>query len=83
MDKLDPDALAESGDDELDARESVQPVTPAMIREHLRLTEELPSVSARSFAAWIHENWNDWNEDGDLTNGQVIAGALAHWRGQA
>ena len=67
----------------LDDREAVQPVTPAMIREHVVGSEELPSVSARPFAAWIHENWNDWNEDGDLTNGQVIAGALAFWRGQA
>lgn len=82
MDKLNPDALAESGDVELDAREGVQPVTPTMIRDHLRSTEELPLVSARPFAAWLDAEWNGFNEDGDLTNGQVIAGALAFWRGQ-
>jgi hypothetical protein len=83
MDKLNPDALAESGDDELNGREGVQSVTPAMIREHVINSGELPSESARPFAAWIHECWNDWNEDGELSNGQVIAGALAYWRGQA
>lgn len=82
MDKLNPDALAESGDVELDAREGVQSVTPAMICDHLRSTEELPPVSARHFAAWLDEEWNGFNEDGDLTNGQVLAGALAYWRGQ-
>lgn len=83
MDKLNPDALAESGDTELDAREVVQPVTEMMIYEHVIASGELPRESAKPFAAWLHESWNDWNEDGDLTNGKVIAGALAYWRGQA
>lgn len=83
MDKLNPTALAESGDGELDGREAVQPVTPAMVREYVVTAGELPIESARPFAAWLDEGWNDWNEDGDLTNGQVISGALAYWRGQA
>lgn len=82
MAKLDLDALAESGDVDLDAREGVQPVTADMIRECLRLSGELPPESARPFVVWLDENWNGFNEDGDLTNGQVIAGALAYWRGQ-
>jgi hypothetical protein len=81
MDKLNPDALAESGDDELDAREGVQPVTEMMLYEHIISTEELPPESARPFARWLDSEWNSWNEDGSLTNGEVIAGALAHWRG--
>lgn len=82
MDKLDPKALAECGDAELDDRVTVQPVTPAMIREHVVSAEELPIESARPFAAWLDENWNGYNEEGNLTNGDVIAGALAFWRGQ-
>jgi len=78
MSKLNPDALAE-----LDGREAVQPVEAYMIKWYVIDVGELPEVSAGPFAAWIYENWNDWNEDGELTNGQVLAGALAHWRGQA
>lgn len=81
MDKLNPNALAESGDAELDERASVQPVTEMMIREYVISSEELPRESAKAFAMYIHEAWNDYNEDGELTNGQVIAGALAYWRG--
>lgn len=82
MDKLNPDALAECGDGELDEREGVQPVTEMMISEHAIDSHGLPPYSARPFAAWLHEVWNDFNEDGDKTNGEVIAGALADWRGQ-
>lgn len=79
---LNPDALAESGDEELDDRDNVQPVTEMMIYEYAVGKGELPRESARPFAEWLHEVWFDWNEDGELTNGKVIAGALQHWRGQ-
>ena len=79
MDKLNPDALAECGYD-LDDRPEVQPVTEDMIRDYVT-DNELPPYSARPFAAWLYETWNGFNEDGDQTNGQVIAGALADWRG--
>lgn len=81
-DKLNPDALAECGDDELNSREGVQPVNAATILGYVLDQEELPPESARPFAGWLHEFWNDFNEDGELTNGAVISGALAHWRGQ-
>lgn len=80
--KLNPKALAESGDSELDEREGVQEVTEEMIRDYVTDQEELPAVSARPFAAWLHQDWNDWNEDGALTNGEVISGALDYWRGK-
>lgn len=82
MDKLNPDALAESGDVDLDAREGVQPVDAYMIEEYVTDQKELPVVSAHPFAGWLDENWNDFNEEGNKTNGEVIAGALADRRGQ-
>lgn len=81
MNKLNPDALAECGDTELDGRTAVQPITEMMLFGYVMDTEELPEYSARPFAAWLYEMWNDFNEDGDRTNGEVIAGALADWRG--
>lgn len=80
MDKLNPDALAECGYD-LDDRPQVQPVTEMMICEYVTEAEELPPYSAKPFAAWLTEVWNAFNEDGDMTNGQVVEGALADWRG--
>jgi len=82
MDKLNPAAVAECGDVELDDREGVQPVTAQMIYEYVTRTPELPTYSARPFSEWLDQAWNDFNEGGDLTNGEVIAGALADWRGQ-
>jgi hypothetical protein len=83
MDKLNPDALAECGDVELDDRESVQPVTEMMISDYIIASGALPRESAKPFASYVHERWNDYSEDGELTNGDVIAGALAFWRGEA
>lgn len=81
-DKINPDALAESGDVEQDARPGVQEVTEEMIFAYV--TEELkalPECSARPFAAWLDEYWTTFNEDGTNTVGSVIRGALSHWRG--
>ncbi|WP_395759463.1 hypothetical protein OIE82_27055 [Streptomyces althioticus] len=78
---LNPDALAESGDEELDTREGVQEVTEDMILSYVLCGNELPPESARPFAEWLEGVWFSFNEDGDKTNGQVISGALAHWRG--
>lgn len=82
MTDLDPKALAECGHTELDERDGVQEVSAGMIREYVIAENELPPESARPFAAYLHEVWNDYNEDGTATNGEVIAGALAFWRGQ-
>ncbi|UQA91662.1 hypothetical protein [Streptomyces halobius] len=81
LDKLNPDALAECGDDELDEREAVQPVTEMMIYKYV-VGSELPSESAHPFATWLYQVWYQFNEDGELTNGKLIAGPLSHWRGQ-
>jgi len=83
MDKLNPDALAECGDTDLDERPAVQAVTETMISEHAVHSGELPEYSARPFAAWLYEIWTEFNAVGDKTNGEVIAGALADWRGNA
>ena len=83
MGGLDPAALAECGDADLDARNGVQEVNAEMICEYVISSGELPRESAEPFAAYVHEAWNEYNEDGELTNGQVIAGALAYWRGRA
>lgn len=60
----------------------MQPVDEAMIREYVIAAGELPEVSARPFAEWLHEQWFDFTEDSGLTNREVIEGALAYWRGQ-
>lgn len=78
---INPNALAESGDYELDQRPGVQPVTDHMIRHYAVEVLGLPVASAAAFAAWLDESWNGFNEDGVLTNGQVIEGALYDWRG--
>lgn len=44
----------------------------------------LPSVSARPFAAWLDENWNEFDDGEDkLTNKDVLEGALGHWTGRS
>lgn len=82
MDKLNPKALAPCGDNDLDAREGVQGVEEFMIQWYVIESSELPAESAEPFAVYLNQNWNDYNDEGNLTNGEVIAGALAFWRGQ-
>jgi hypothetical protein len=80
--KLNLDALAACGDPELDARPEVQDVTSEMIRDWVLETKELTiPESATAFAEWLDEFWTARNEDADLTNGEVILGALYDWRG--
>lgn len=82
-DKLDPDAWASTGDSELDARDGVQEVDTQMIFEWVITEHMLPDYSARHFAEWLHENWNDFAEsaDGLVTNRSVIHGAVTEWCG--
>ncbi|MFJ6010227.1 hypothetical protein ACIQHZ_31580 [Streptomyces halstedii] len=80
--KLNPNALAESGDSELDSRPEVQELSGNMILAYVLLEKKLPPESARPFAEWLQYEWNSFNEDGENTNGMVIEGALAYWRGQ-
>ena len=79
--RLDPDALAESGNVEMDSREGVQEVTGGMILEYVLACEELPPESASPFSDWLYREWESFNEEGKCTNRQVIAGALFHWCG--
>jgi hypothetical protein len=81
-DKINPDALAQTDDSELDARPGVQEVTEEMIFAYVvEELEALPTYSARPFAAWLDHNWYSFNEEGANTVGDVITGALADWRG--
>ncbi|WP_372352640.1 hypothetical protein [Streptomyces sp. KL116D] len=82
MRKLDAAALAECGDVELNERPEVQHVSEDMVREHVIDAGELPRYSAAPFAAWLHGAWTEYTADGAHTNGDVIARALADWRGQ-
>lgn len=80
--KIKPDALAETGDVELDERPEVQEVSEQMIYAYV--TEELnalPEFSARPFAKWLNEAWYGFNQEGTETVGNVIEGALSEWRG--
>ena len=86
MTALDPNALAETSDEAgaalEDVRPGVQPVDDDMIREYVIKAGELPEESARPFAEWLHDTWFDFSEDPGPTNGDIINGALAYWRGQ-
>lgn len=85
--KLDPKALAEwseGGAPGEDIRPGVQPVTADMIRDYVADTKELPPASAEPFATYLYMAWFDFEqpERPDMTNGDVIQGALFFWRGQ-
>jgi hypothetical protein len=80
MSDLDPQALAECGDIDRDTRPGVQHVTEEMIHKYVLERGELTGASAAAFARWLDEVWNDFNEDGQLTNGDIIDGALHDWR---
>lgn len=43
----------------------------------------LPAPSADAFAKWLNKSFYDWNEDGELTNEQVLKSARAYWVGKA
>lgn len=43
----------------------------------------LPEVSARPFATWLHDSWNDFDDgSGTMTNEVILKGALAFWKGE-
>lgn len=87
MDKLNPDALAEWGDEDgapdQDVRPNVQrDVTPEMIAAYVIEEGELPRESADPFGEYLHQAWNDYVENEELTQRALISGALEYWRGQ-
>lgn len=78
--KLNPDAIADDGSGEFP---SAQEVTCDMILDYVIDTEQLPKESAEPFAEYADRNWYEYNDgDGTITNGQIIEGMLAYWRGQ-
>ncbi|MBD3004595.1 hypothetical protein [Streptomyces sp. 5-10] len=82
MEKLNPEALAESAAAEDSPRDGVQEVDAAMILAYVLDRNELPPESARPFADWIHEVWTEFvNPEESVTNREVIEGALEHWCG--
>lgn len=88
MDKLNPDALAEWGDEDGAPADEVRPnvqrdVTPQMITAYVLAEGELPSESAEPFGKYLHQEWNDYVESEELTQRALIEGALSYWRGGA
>jgi hypothetical protein len=88
MDKLNPDALAEWGEEESAPDEDVRPgvqrdVTAQMIADYVTDEGDLPRESAEPFGQYLHQAWNDYVESETLTQRDLIAGALAFWRGTA
>jgi len=41
----------------------------------------LPAASARAFATWLNENWNNWTEDEEATVRSILEGAVTDWCG--
>lgn len=41
----------------------------------------LPHESAKAFALWLDETWNDWAEDPGVTVRQIFEGAVEQWCG--
>lgn len=76
-----PDALATSGDSELDTRPGVQHVDEFMIRRYVTDTNALPVYSALPFSVWADSAWDDFNEDGTCTNRDVLNATLHDWCG--
>ena len=88
MTRLNPDALAEWGEEEGAHANEVRPnvqrdVTAHMITAYVVDEGELPRVSAEPFGEYLHQNWNDYVENETLTQRDLIAGALEFWRGHA
>lgn len=87
MDKLNPDALAEWGDEDGAPADEVRPnvqrdVTPEMITAYVIEEGELPEESARPFGEYMHAQWNDYVESETVTQRDLISGGLAFWRGE-
>ena len=88
MDTLNPEALAEWGEEEGAPAAEVRPnvqrnVTAQMITGYVVDEGELPRESAEPFGRYLHEMWNDYVETEVLTQRELITGALAFWRGHA
>lgn len=79
FEKLNPDALADFDED----LPGAQAVTRKMIQDYITTSSALPHESAVPFAEWANETWNEYDDgSGAQTNGQIVAGMLAYWRGQ-
>lgn len=74
-------ALAECDNDDLNARTGVRELTSRDIYDWAKDDAGLTAPSAKAFSGWMCVVWYDFNEDCDLTNRQVLEGALAEWCG--
>ncbi|WP_333743822.1 hypothetical protein [Streptomyces ardesiacus] len=86
MAKLDPNALAEWGDEEGAPANEVRPgvqrdVTSEMITDYVVEAGHLPRESAEPFGEYLHTAWNDYVECETLRQKDLIEGALEFWRG--
>jgi hypothetical protein len=86
VDKLNPDALAEWSDEQGTPDPEVRPnvqrdVTPQMITAYVIAIEALPSESAQPFGEYLDHAWNDYVETENVTQRDLITGALDYWRG--
>lgn len=41
----------------------------------------LPQASAKAFANWLDNNWEDWTEEPQTTTKEVLEGAVTDWCG--
>jgi hypothetical protein len=78
--KFNPDAIAENGSYEFPG---AQDVHEGMIHAYVIEEWGWPIVSASPFARFADDVWFEYNDgSGTQTNGQILAGILAYWRGE-
>lgn len=85
MDKLNPDAFAEWYDeeDQISDRPNVQQgVTIQMVAVYVTENKFLPQVSAEPFASYLSQVWHDFVDGEEITQRDLIDGALRFWRGE-
>jgi hypothetical protein len=79
-DTLDPNAIADDGSGEFP---NAQDVDYDMILAYVLAEWGWPNVAAEPFAGLAHDVWYEYNDgSGTQTNGQILAGILAYWRGE-
>lgn len=84
-DKLNPEALAEWGEEEgsppEQVRDGVQPVDEHMILDYVLEKNFLPDYSAQPFSEWLNLNFFQYSEPSTVTNAVVVEAALHDWCG--
>jgi hypothetical protein len=93
-DKLNPDDFAHTGDDEYDKEHGTVLPTEEQVVDYVQTAHGLPLDSAGPFAAWLigdstpgpyatdeWEQFTDPTAQTPVSVRNVIAGAVARWRG--